>query len=264
MTTTPINGAVMVTGAASGIGRAVATLLAGRGIPLLLVDRDAGGLRTMESSLRNVDVLTATADVTDESGLELAVRETRAERKPLAGLVTCAGIEVVGPILGLASTDWAQCINVNLSGTFYSLRAALPELAETRGAAVFISSDAGVAGAPDYAAYCAAKHGVVGLMRSAALELAPQGIRVNSVAPGFVDTPMAKRIFAGDPAGMRAYARSLPLGRFAQPEEVAKVTHHLLSDEASYTSGCVYMVDGAANTGYFEPVEGVRPTGRAG
>lgn len=245
----------MITGAASGIGAAVATLLAERGTSLLLIDRDEGQLTKLAAKLSSASVATVAADVTDEAAMLEAVASTRDTRDPLAGLVTCAGIEVLGPIDQVDPGDWTRCIAVNLTGTYLALRAALPELAATGGSAVLVASDGGVAGAPNYTAYCASKHGVVGLMRSAALELAPRGVRINGVAPGFVDTPMASRIFAGDRAGMHAYARSLPMGRFAEPVEVAKVVHHLLSDDASYTSGSIYMIDGAANAGYFQPAE---------
>lgn len=243
----------MITGAASGIGEAVATLLAAGGSPLLLVDRDAERLHGLRERLREVEVHAVPADVTDEGALLEAVRATRDHRSELSGLVTCAGIEVLGAVDVVPAAEWTRCLTVNLTGTYLALRAALPELAASRGSVAMIASDGGVFGAADYTAYCASKHGVVGLMRAAALELAPRGIRVNAVAPGFVETPMANRIFADDAAGMTAYARSLPMGRFATAREVAKVVRHLLSDDASYTNGAVYMVDGAANTGSFEP-----------
>lgn len=254
--TLEVGGTVMVTGAASGIGEAVVRRLAETGTPLLLVDRDAQRLEALRADLTGsgaTNVCTAAADVTDGSALRAAVDETADRRSALSGLVTCAGIEVIGQLDELAAADWTRCVEVNLTGTFLTLQVALPELKRAGGSVVMIASDAGIAGAAGYAAYCASKHGVIGLMRSASLELAPRGIRVNAVAPGFVETPMATRIFDGDQAAMDAYARTLPLGRFAQPVEVAKAVQHLLSDDASYTSGSIYMVDGAANTGYFEP-----------
>lgn len=244
-------GAVLITGAASGIGEATATLLADMGRPLVLLDRDEERLNVLRGRL-SVQAEVAVADVTDAHALSAALDNRPAEMAPLSGLVTCAGIEVVGSLADVTPEEWTRCLNVNLTGTYLALRAALPELRANGGSAVFISSDGGVAGAANYTAYCASKHGVIGLMRAAALELAPAGIRVNAVAPGFVDTPMASRIFAEDHAGMDAYAQSLPMGRFAQPAEVAKVVRHLLGEEASYTNGMVYMVDGAANSGSFE------------
>lgn len=244
-------GPVMITGAASWIGESVASLLASRGNPLLLIDRDADGLARLQARLAPSVVHAVVADVSVEADLNTAIEGTRPSRSPLAGLVTCAGIDVVGPIDEVHPAEWSRCLAVNLTGTYLSLRAALPELVLTQGSAALVASDGGVAGAPNYTAYCASKHGVIGLMRAAALELAPRGVRINAIAPGFVDTPMAARIFAADREGRDDYMRSLPLGRFARPAEVAHAAHHLLSAEASYTSGAVYMIDGAANAGYF-------------
>ncbi|MCW2790873.1 MAG: 3-oxoacyl-(acyl-carrier-protein) reductase protein [Aeromicrobium sp.] len=117
---------------------------------------------------------------------------------------------------------------------------------------MLISSDGGVAGAQDFAAYCTSKHGVIGLMRTAALDFGPRGVRVNAVAPSFVDTPMADRIFAGIEDERDYWRGVVPLGRFATPAEVADAVLHLLM-EATYTNGHVYRIDGGSTTGYYQP-----------
>lgn len=256
-------GTVLVTGAGSGIGRAVAQEAASRGHDLVLVDRSEPALEsTMEALAANRTrcpnngapiCLSRVADVTDLEAVTAAVRETRDLRAPLIGVASCAGIEVGGSVLDSTVEDWRRAIDVNLTGSFFTLKATLAELVANRGSAVLISSDGGVAGAQEFTAYCASKHGVIGLMKSAALDYGPRGVRVNAVAPAFVETPMADRIFDGD-EDERGYWRSIvPLSRFAQPDEIAKAVLHLLSDEASYTNGHVYRVDGGTTAGFYRP-----------
>lgn len=244
----------LVTGAASGIGYATARMLASRGNALLLVDRSEQPLQEVAHELNAlVPVSTIVADVTDLVSLEQQLAETIAERGLLNGAVHCAGIEVLGAIDELDPKNWARCIEVNLTGAFNVARSVIPELLQTRGSFVFIASDAGITGAQGYAAYCASKHGVVGLMKAMALDYGPRGVRVNAVAPSFVETPMASRIFEGNPGEMDYYKTTIPLGRFARPDEIANVAIHLLGDESSFTTGMVYRVDGGSTAGYFEP-----------
>lgn len=250
-----VRGSILITGAASGIGRAVADEAVTRGYELVLVDRNDAALNAVADahSRAGVRCLGRVADVTDLDSLIAAVVDTRSHRAPLVAVASCAGIEVGGSILESSVEDWRRAIDVNLTGSFFTLRATLAELISTRGSAVLISSDAGVAGAQDFTAYAASKHGVVGLMKSAALDYGPRGVRINAVAPAFVETPMADRIFDGDDVE-RDYWRSIvPLGRFAQPTEVAKAVLHLVGDEASYTNGHVYRVDGGTTSGFFRP-----------
>lgn len=246
-------GSILVTGAASGIGRAVAEEAAACGHDLVLIDRSEGALaETVETlSQAGATCLGRVADVTDLDSLLNAVTDTRGLRAPLVGVASCAGIEVGGSVLESSVADWKRAIDVNLTGSFYTLRATLEELIANGGSAVLISSDGGVAGAQDFTAYCASKHGVIGLMRSAALDYGPRGVRINAVAPAFVETPMADRIFDGDEDERDFWKSAVPLARFARPSEVAKAVLHLLSDEASYTNGHVYRIDGGSTAGYF-------------
>lgn len=246
----------VVTGAGSGIGRAAALRLARRGAELLLFDKSSDGLHETaqaiadESTAQTVQV---TGDVTREEDLQRAVDRAVTELGPLRTAVACAGIEVTGKATGMDSDDWHAALAVNLTGVFYTARHTVPKIIESGGGSfVAVSSDAGVQGAQDFAAYCASKHGVVGLVRCLALDHGPEGVRCNTVAPGFVETPMAERIFAGlAPEEIQGWAQTVPLGRFARAEEVAACIAWLTSDEASYVNGQVHSVDGGATAGYF-------------
>ena len=162
-----------------------------------------------------------------------------------------AGIEVVGSVLDLEPSSWQRSLDVNLTGVFNTAKAAMPSLMDGGGSFVAMSSDAGHVGAQGYSAYCAAKHGVIGLIKAMALDYGPSGVRSNAVAPSFVQTPMADRIFENDQSEMDYYAGTIPLGRFATPEEVAAAAVHLVGDDASYANGMVYRIDGGSTAGYF-------------
>jgi NAD(P)-dependent dehydrogenase (short-subunit alcohol dehydrogenase family) len=246
----PSPGTILVTGAASGIGEAVSRAALDSGWDALLVDRNPEALdKTRMALAQHGNVVARVADVTDEAALVAAVVETRPDRRPLAGVVASAGVEILGDALSLDLADWARSLAVNLSGVFNTARAGLPELLATRGAFVAVASDAGLTGAQGYSAYCAAKHGVVGLVKAMALDYGPRGVRVNAVAPAFVETPMAERIFADDAAERGYYQGIVPLGRFARPDEIAAAVMHLVSAEASYTNGLIYRIDGGATAG---------------
>lgn len=251
----PSPGSILVTGAASGIGRAIADAALGAGCHVLLIDRDADSLAKVRNELAAYGVVhTIAADVTDPDALLEAVSSTRSSRAPLTAVAASAGIEVLGTVDELSPEDWTRSLAVNLTGVFNTVRACLPELTETRGAFVAVASDAGVTGAQRYAAYCAAKHGVVGLVKAMALDYGPRGVRVNAVAPAFVQTPMADRIFEGSDAERDYYQRIVPLGRFARPEEIARAVLHLLGPDSTYTNGLIYRIDGGATAGYFQAV----------
>lgn len=244
----------LVTGAASGIGRATALRLAAESLALTLIDQDDAALAIVgaQAEKAGVEVLRVTCDVSTFDAVSDAASAARQAFGPLTKVVACAGVEVLGTVLDLSLDDWKRALDVNLSGVFNVAKATLPQLVETSGALVAIASDAGVTGAQGYSAYAASKHGVVGLIRCLALDFGPAGVRANAVAPSFVDTPMTHRIFtvSGDEE-RDFYARAVPLGRFATPDEIAAVVSHLLSEESSFTNGSVYAVDGGSTAGYF-------------
>ncbi len=252
---TSLHSTVLVTGAASGIGRAVAVRIAAEGYRLALFDQDAAGLEATHALLAGEGHIALEGDVTILADLERAVAEQADSAYPLQGVVANAGIEVLGDVLALTTTDWDRSLAVNLTGTFNTAKACLPSLIKQGGSFVAVSSDAGVVGAQGYAAYSAAKHGLIGLVKSMALDYGQRGIRTNAVAPSFVETAMADRIFESDPASQTYYAGTVPLGRFARADEIASAVFHLLSDESSYVNGMVYRIDGGSTAGYFEKSE---------
>lgn len=247
----------LVTGAASGIGAAVARRLSARGAHLVLVDRSESGLQAIagELSSSGVKIDTVTADVTDTSALAAAADFVRGLSNPLRTVVACAGIESYGDVTSTSPEDWNRTLAVNLTGVFLTAHHTIPLMVENgSGTFTAIASDAGVFGAQHYAAYCTSKHGLIGLIKCMALDHGPQGIRSNVVCPSFVNTPMADRIFSETSEDEMNYFRStVPLGRFAEPSEVAAAVAHLSSDEASYVNGLVYRLDAGSTAGYFRP-----------
>jgi NAD(P)-dependent dehydrogenase (short-subunit alcohol dehydrogenase family) len=229
--------------------------LAQRGACVGLIDRDADGLAATADEIGNHGGVSQcfAADVSDSGALGDAIRSFCDDAGGLDTVVSCAGVVSEHLLHETDEADWNRVIAINLTGTFLLAKHTLPRLVK-RGAGSFvaISSDSGVHGAIGYSAYCASKHGVIGMVRCMALEYGPLGIRSNAVCPAFVDTPMADQIFARAPDHMReSYRKVVPLKRFALADEVAKVVAHLSSDEASYTNGSIYMIDGGATAGYF-------------
>jgi NAD(P)-dependent dehydrogenase (short-subunit alcohol dehydrogenase family) len=244
-----------VTGAASGIGRAVALRLAARGAALGLADMNLAAVEALAGELARggVRALALRSDVSESESVASAIEKTVASFGGLDTAVCAAGIARTGDVVSTAEEDWHRTIAVNLTGTYLVARHAMRHLEARKGSFVAISSDAGVRGSAGFAAYCASKHGVIGLVRSLALDHGPKGVRCNVVCPSFVDTPMADRLLATPGVQPRAfYERRAPLGRFAQPEEVAAAIAHLTSAEASYTNGMLYVIDGGTTAGTYE------------
>jgi NAD(P)-dependent dehydrogenase (short-subunit alcohol dehydrogenase family) len=232
---------VLVTGAASGIGAAAAELFAEYGATLVLVDRYDG----VEDIARRLAATGIVADITDDAALGVALGSMRID-----GAFLNAGIEGMGgamtPLADYPSAEFDRVQHVNVRGLWNCLKAIVPAMqARGAGAIVATSSVMGWLGAPGMSAYVASKHAVVGLVRAAALDLAPAGIRVNAVLPGAIATPMlTERGFVANPGFADFAAQAHPLGRIGQPREVAEAAAWLLSDRASFVTGHCLAVDG--------------------
>jgi len=237
--------AVLVSGAASGIGEASARLLAANGLPVLVSDLQAEPLARLVAAIEAEGgrALAHVGDVADPAAAAAAVRAAEQAFGGLSYAVNNAGIGGrLLPAGELPAEDWQRVIDINLGGVAHALRVQIPAiLAAGGGAIVNMSSILGLVGNPMAPAYVAAKHGVTGLTRSAALAYAAQGIRINSLHPGYVETPILGALEAGQRA---ALAGLHPLGRIGRPEEIAHAVAFLLSDAASFITGAALAADG--------------------
>jgi NAD(P)-dependent dehydrogenase (short-subunit alcohol dehydrogenase family) len=238
-----------VTGGASGIGRAAALLLGEDGYNVTVADRDAAGgeetaaLVNRSGSGRAHFIAT---DVADEASVKAMVASAVATYGRLDGAINSAGVEGTGVQLHLLSLEaWNRHIQINLTGVFLCVKHQLAPMLEQGGGGsiVCVSSAAALMGLPVFADYCASKAGVTGLVRSAAVDYATSGIRVNAILPGRTETPMAARIRGANIPALGG-PRPLPMERGAQPFEIATSAVWLLSDQASYITGASLSVDG--------------------
>ena len=244
----------VITGAANGFGLAVAQRLADEGAKLVLVDRDADALHAAAEKLGGLPVV---ADVSSESDVDGYVAAAVEAHGRIDLFFNNAGIEGrMAPMTELSVADFDRVWAVNARGVFMGLRAVLKVMKpQGSGVVVNTASMAAIKGAATFSPYIASKHAVLGLTKSAALEGAPYGIRVNCVAPGHIDTRMARDLTAqidpSDPDGVyRAVSDSVPLyKRYGTAAEVANVVMWLLSDESEYVSGALHLIDGALNAG---------------
>jgi len=239
---------IIVTGAASGMGRGCVELFAREGEKVAFLDVDAAepALRAVEKALAAAgrSVYAAAVDVADEAAVGRFVADVRRRWGGVDGLVHCAGILRYGGILETDAATWDAVQNVNLRGTYVIDRAVARAMVEDgrKGALVNISSIAATKGLPGLAAYSASKGGVSALTRSMAIELLPHGIRVNAICPGFVESGMTKELLEA-PGARENHAKQTAAGRVCGPEDIAKVAAHLLSDAADFITGQSIYVD---------------------
>jgi NAD(P)-dependent dehydrogenase (short-subunit alcohol dehydrogenase family) len=235
----------IITGAASGIGRAAARLFRSAGAELTLVDRDGQGLAATADAIGG-GVLTHVADIADGTAVQAAVAATLARHGRLDCAFNNAGVDSFQwAIAELPEDEWRRVIDIDLTGVFLCMKHEIVAMrAGGGGAIVNTSSGLGLVAVANQSAYVAAKHGVLGLTKAAALEYVRDGIRVNAVCPGIIRTPMAERGIAGNPAVEEALANLQPIGRLGEPEEVASAAMFLLSDAASFVTGEALAVDG--------------------
>ncbi len=243
---------VIITGAARGIGAAAAQLMAAEGAKVMLADVLAGPLAEVAKDI-GASAAVCPTDVTDEAAVEKLVAETVRQWDRVDAALLNAGIEgKVGPIEDYATETFDRVMAVNVRGVWLGLKYVMRAMAATGGSIVITSSTSGIRATPNMSAYTASKHAVIGLMRSAAIEGADRKIRVNSVNPSPIDTPMIEsleKMRGLDGRNDQPMAAGTPLGRYGTPEEVAKLMLFLASDDSSFCTGGVYMVDGGVSAG---------------
>lgn len=239
------NKTVIITGAGSGIGRAIAQKFSNNGANVVVSDlNEEAGNQTVELIKQNSGkAIFIKADTSSAEDSERLVVRSVEQFGQLHYAVNNAGIGSVGKKTGEYPIDrWEKEIAVNLSGVFYGLRFQIPEILKSGGGAIVnISSVLGSVATPLSPAYIAAKHGVVGLTKAAALEYAQQHIRINAVGPGYTDTPLLSKY--NDDKRQRTIDRH-PIGRLGKPEEIANVVYWLCTDDASFVTGSYYTADG--------------------
>ncbi|MFJ3311338.1 beta-ketoacyl-ACP reductase [Micrococcus endophyticus] len=230
---------VLVTGGNRGIGLAIARAFAANGDRVAVTSRSGDGPE---------GVLAVRADVTDAASVDAAFREVEEAHGPVEVLVANAGITNDQLLLRMSEEDFTSVVDTNLTGAFRVVQRATKGMMRLkRGRIVLVSSVVGLLGSPGQVNYAASKSGLVGMARSITRELGARGVTANVVAPGYIDTEMTQSL--GEDLKAQ-YKKSIPAGRFAQPEEVADVVRWLASDEAAYISGAVIPVDGGLGMGH--------------
>ena len=244
------NKVALVTGAASGIGRATAIRLAAEGAVVFLCDINSEGLTETVSALgegSRSEVFEL--NVTDSAACNAAVDACVSAFGKLDILCNIAGIAICDKLTNITDEQWHRAVAINLDGVFFMSRAAMPHLVTSKGNIVNMSSSAGLVGQAYNSAYCATKAGVLMFSKSLAIEYGKQGVRVNAVCPGFVKTPLSANFNMPEDADMDLMAKLMPLTEGAEPEEVAASVAYLASDEARFVTGVGLPIDGAQTAG---------------
>jgi 2-hydroxycyclohexanecarboxyl-CoA dehydrogenase len=231
----------LITGAASGMGLAIAQRLAGSGHRVAILDLDAVAAERAAEELRDggAQALGIAADVADRGAVDRALAHVHGELGPVEIAVTSAGLDEFTPFTDITPSQWDRMLAVNLTGTFHCLQAAVPDmLAAGWGRIVTISSSSAQSGARRMAHYVASKGGVIALTKALAAELGPHGITVNTIPPGSVETPMTRRAeSAGDLPSTEALAKMIPVRRMGTPDDIAAACDFLCSEDSGYING---------------------------
>lgn len=238
----------VVTGAGSGMGLAISRQLAGQGHDVALLDLAGDAVEDAAADLRSrgASAIAVTLDVSDRAAVDDALTRVRAELGPIMIMVTSAGFDRFEPFTDITVESWERMLAVNLTGTFHCVQAAVPDmLAASWGRIVTISSSSAQSGAASMAHYVASKGGVIGLTKALALELAPRGITVNTIAPGFIDTAMTRRAEErGDVPNLDAVIARTPVRRAGTGDDIAAACAFLCSEDAGYITGQAINVNG--------------------
>lgn len=244
------NKVALVTGAASGIGRATALRLASEGAAVFLADINRDGLNETVNALPdNCRSATHELNVSDSAACNAAVAACIDTFGRLDTLCNIAGIAICDNLTAITDEQWHRAVSINLDGVFFMCRAAMPQLLETGGSIVNMSSSAGLVGQAYNSAYCATKAGVLMFSKSLAIEYGKRGVRVNCVCPGFVKTPLTDTFNMPEDVDMDLMAKLMPLTEGAEPEEIAGSVAYLASDEARFVTGIALPIDGAQTAG---------------
>ena len=233
---------VVVTGAGSGNGRAIANAFAAAGARVVCSDRNLAAAVETVAAIKAAggQALAVEADIAVAADCQRTVAQAREHFGAVDILINNAGILPRGGVKDLTEADWDRAFDVNVKGAFLMTQAAIDDICAVKGNIVMVASIAGIRGVGSHLAYSATKHAVVGMTRSMALEFGPRGVRVNAIAPGTIETPMMT--YPG--SNLKARGEGFPLRRIGQPEEVAEVVLHLASNAAAWTTGHIYVMDG--------------------
>lgn len=233
---------VFITGGSSGMGASHARILASQGARVVIADIDETAGEALCDDIGKDTAMFTRLDVTDYDNWVAALQAAVDRFGQLDALINNAGIFSAGSVEDVTLADWDRTLAIDLTGTFYGMKAAVPHLKNNETSSIInISSIAGVVGFKNRAAYSAAKWGVQGLTKTSALDLGKYNIRVNSIHPGSVETPLT--------ADLKRGLGQVPLGRAAQPEEISHLVVYLVSDESTFTSGGTFVVDGGETAG---------------